>query len=535
MDQPIMLDRPLPSLSPPERSGGLFKVILQGFPTLLVLIVAAGIGWWGHHNGWKLPKFSELKGQVAAKDDWCAEHNVPESICIECDESLLPREKAVGWCKIHGIPECTLCNPQLAQLPKIPTITTADLERARESLAFAERISNTSNCTKHLRRIQFATSYDAEKAGIVVDPVWLAPATEFIATSGEIGYDQTRIAHLSSRTTGTVWKVFKHLGDDVQAGDILALIDSAEVGKAKAELLQAFASLQLKVQTLASLKDSAGAIPEARLREAEAAVREAEIRVGAGCQSLTNLGLTLLQSEVRSLDVDQLQAKLHFLGIPTVIAATLPKTSTSNLLPLVAPLEGRVMSREMVAGEVVDTTRILFHLVDTRHLWLTLDVKGEEASRVAVGQKVRFTPDNGRAELVATLAWRNSQADPKTRTVKVRADLHDPEQKLVSNTFGSGKVILREVKQAVSVPKEAVQWDGCCHVLFVRDKDYLKPESPKLYHVRKVRIGARDEKNAEVIAGVLPGELVVTKGSGLLLTELLRSELGEGCACCHPK
>jgi membrane fusion protein, heavy metal efflux system len=57
----------------------------------------------------------------------------------------------------------------------------------------------------------------------------------------------------------------------------------------------------------------------------------------------------------------------------------------------------------------------------------------------------------------------------------------------------------------------------------------------KVFHVRKVRIGARDSKNTEIVAGLLPGEFVATKGSGLLLTELLRGSLGEGCACCHPK
>jgi cobalt-zinc-cadmium efflux system membrane fusion protein len=118
--------------------------------------------------------------------------------------------------------------------------------------------------------------------------------------------------------------------------------------------------------------------------------------------------------------------------------------------------------------------------------------------------------------------------------VKVRADIADPAGRLVANTFGSGRVILREEEKAVVVPNEAVQWDGCCHVVFVRDKDYLKSEY-KVFHVRKVRVGVRGEKTTEVIAGVLPGELVVTKGSGLMLNELLRGELGDGCACCHPK
>lgn len=537
MEPPVREPEVLLQAVPPNCQRNPVRAALGFFagamPTLLVLAGAGAIAWWGHHSGWTLPKFSELNGEVKEKDDWCSEHNVPESECVECDDSLMPKGKPRGYCRVHGVAECVLDHPELAQLPKTPTVTQADLDRAKRSLDFADRTANNPNCRTHLRRIQFATAAAADKAGIMVEPVWTAPAVEFVTGPGEIGYDQTKVAHLSARSPGSVWKVYKHLGQDVKAGEVLALVDAAEVGKTKAELLQALATLQLKEQTLASIKDSAGAVPVARVREAEAALREAEIRVGAGCQALTNLGLPIKSTEVRSLTADQLQTKLHLLGIPADIAATLGSTATTNLLPLVAPLDGRVMSRDVVAGEVVDATRILFEVVDTRSLWLTLDVKGEDAHRVAVGQLVRFRPDNGRGELTGKIAWRNSQADMKTRTVKVRADISDPEQKLVSNTFGSGKVILREEEKAVSVPNEAVHWEGCCNVVFVRDKDYLKSDY-KVFHVRKVRVGARDDKNTEIAAGLLPGELVVTKGSGLLLTELLRGSLGEGCAC-HSK
>jgi len=547
MSEPVtggaVLEPPSPEAEarpPSPRQRGLIAPavgsIAGTLPTLFVVAVAGTVGWWGHHTGWKLPKFSELNGHVKAKDDWCGEHNVPESICVECDPDLLPRPAFREWCKLHGVPECTLCNPELAQLPKTPVVTAADLDRARRALDFADRPGNNSICRSHHRRIQFATARDADKAGVTVEPVWTAPAVEFVSAPGEIGYDQSRVAHLSARSPGTVRKVFKHLGQDVKAGELLALVDAAEVGKAKAELLQAFAGHQLKAETLASVKQSGGAVSGARLREVEATLVEAEIRLSAGCQSLTNLGLPFNESELRALTADQLKAKLHFLGIPPDVAKSLDaKSATTNLLPLVTPMDGLIVSREMAVGEVVDTTRILFEVVDTRSLWLTLDLKGEDARRVNIGHLVRFKPDNGREELVGKIAWRSSQADTKTRTVKVRANLADPERKQVANTFGSGRVILREEAEVVSVPNEAVHWEGCCHVVFVRDKDYLKGGSPKVFHVRKVRLGAKDGKNTEVIAGVLPGELVVTKGSGLLLTELLRADLGEGCACCHPK
>ena len=89
-------------------------------------------------------------------------------------------------------------------------------------------------------------------------------------------------------------------------------------------------------------------------------------------------------------------------------------------------------------------------------------------------------------------------------------------------------MILREEKQAVVVPNGAVQWEGDCYVVFVRDKDFLKERAPKVFHTRTVRIGVKDDKNTEVIAGVLPGELVAVKGSSALRAELLRGNLGEG-------
>lgn len=548
MNEPVngtvaLLERPAAEARPkapsPRRRGALRTAgsfVAGAVPTALVLALAAAVGWYGHHSNWTLPKFSELTGHVPQKDDWCGEHSVPQSACVECSPDLMPRAKERGWCKLHGVPECTLCDPELAQLPETPLVTAADLDRAKRSLDFAPRPANNKVCRSHHRRIQFTAAAAADKAGVVVEPVWTAPALEYVAAPGEVGYDQTRVAHLSSRAPGSVWRVFKHLGDPVKAGDVLALVDAAEVGKAKAELLQALALLQLKSQTLASIRSSSGAVPEVRVREAEAAAHEVEIRVGAGCQSLTNLGLPLEEAEVRSLPPEQLKAKLHLLGIPAPVTGMLDaKRVTSNLLPLVAPMDGVITSREVVAGEVVDNGRILFELVDPTRLWLTLDAKGEDARKLRVGLPVRFSPDAGGEELTGKLAWVSTQADPRTRTVKARADLADPEGRHRANTFGSGKVILREEANAVSVPNEAVQWEGCCHVVFVRDKDYLKAGSPKVFHVRKVRLGARDEKNTEVVAGVLPGELVVTKASGLLLTELQRADLGEGCACCHPK
>lgn len=534
LERPPQVAADPPASTLPPRRPVAWKVVaavLGGIPAVLTFGVLGGVAYWGYQHDWTLPKFSAVNGEAPkGKEDWCAEHGVPESVCVECDTDLMPKLAAVGWCKPFGVHECPLCHPEVAQTATPPAPTKADFARAERAVAFTDRPENNRKCQMHRRRIQFASKEAADKVGVEVEPVWTAPVTEAVSGNGEVGYDQTRIARLSARLPGSVWKVFKQQGDAVKAGDVLALIDAAEVGKAKAELLQAFAALQLKTQASASIRSSGGAVPEARVREAEAAVRETEIRLDAARQSLFNLGLPVA-GDLQKLTPAQLEAGVRFLSLSAEVVKSFDAgQATTNLLPLVAPMEGVVVSRDVVAGEVVDVTKLLFTVADARRMWVTLDLRPEDAKLVALGQEVRFRPDGG-AETSGKITWVSTEADPKTRTIKLRAAVENPVGRLKANTFGAGRVVLREEKEAVVVPTEAVQWEGCCHVVFVRDKDYLKDGSPKVFHVRTVRPGAKDGKNTEIIAGVVPGELVVTKGSTALRAELLKGNLGEGCTC----
>jgi cobalt-zinc-cadmium efflux system membrane fusion protein len=118
--------------------------------------------------------------------------------------------------------------------------------------------------------------------------------------------------------------------------------------------------------------------------------------------------------------------------------------------------------------------------------------------------------------------------DEKTRTVKVRADISNPDGRLRMGMFATGRIVLREEPAAVAVPTEAVQWDGSCHAVFVRDKHFLDAGGPKVFHTRTIRPGVKDDRYTEIIVGVLPGEVVATKGSGILRASLLKNNLGAG-------
>jgi cobalt-zinc-cadmium efflux system membrane fusion protein len=353
-----------------------------------------------------------------------------------------------------------------------------------------------------------------------------------VAANGEVTYDQTRVARLSSRVQGPVWRVDKVVGQAVKKGDVLALVDAAEVGQARGELLQALGKASFHDQNVERLRAGyqRGAVPDALFRQAESARQEARVRLLAAEQALANLGLVVRADDLKGLAPEALRLRVRTLGLPADVAKIVldSKEASANLVPLLAPLDGTVVAREVVAGEVVDNARVLFVVADTRRMWLTLHVRVEDARRVALGQPVRFRPDGGGPEAAGQVAWVSTGVDPKTRTVKVRADLDNAGGKMRDSLFGSGRVILRHEEHAVVVPSEAVQWEGDCHVVFVRDKDYLAEGAPKVFHTRTVRPGARDGGNTEIIAGVLPGEVVVTRGSSVLRSELLKNNLGEG-------
>lgn len=504
--------------------------VLRRVPAFLVLIALGALAYWGHHSGWQLPRFSVLMGRsAAAKDDWCAEHAVPESECVECNPDLMPRGKEFGWCPKHGITECPFEHPEIAELKQMPTVSAADLTRAEKALALLPRPGNNSKCKLHHRRIQFASAEAALKAGVKIKFVERAPMIEFLSANGEITYDQTLVAHLSSRVPGTIWRMEKKVGDAVKAGEVIALIESQEVGRAKAEYLQAVVQLRLKNGIHENLKQAGSAIAQQRILDAASAVSEARIRLLGTRQALVNLGLPLDPDALKDLPEQQLAERVQFLGLPDELRRSLdPRTTTANLLPIKSPLDGVVAEREVVAGEVVDTTKLLLTVADVRRMWLTLNPRLEDARRMAVGQTVRFREDGGGAEVTGTIAWMSTAVDEKTRTVKVRAELANADGRLRANSYGTGRVVLREEKDTLVVPNEAVHWEGDCHVVFVRDRNFLTPGAPKVFHVRKVRPGARNEERTEILAGVLPGEVVAAEGSGVLRTELLRGNLGEG-------
>ncbi|MFM9963640.1 MAG: efflux RND transporter periplasmic adaptor subunit [Planctomycetaceae bacterium] len=533
--------------SPPSRrsfAGRFIALAGQAVPGAIALVAVSGLVFAGQKTHWRIPKFSELRGHaIVEKDDWCEAHNVPDSECVECHKECLPSAKEKGWCKFHGVHECPVCNPAIAQIPNAANVAAEEKSHSEDSLNFTPRPENNSLCKLQQRRIQFTSAEIIERLGIEVTPAKHAAISESVLANGEIGFDPTRAARLSSRVSGTLFRVEKQVGDKVKRGEVLALVDAADVGKAKAELQQSIVNLDLKTQTLANLKSSTGVVAGKSVQEAEGAVAEAHVRMLAARQALVNLGLPLPKVDDLRSEPEELARQLQFLGLTDELVEAVAKTSSSsNLLPVRAPFDGEVTERSSSPGEVVASNKVLFIVADTRVMWLTLNVRIEDADRIQPGQSVQFQHDGHNEWDNGTVAWVSPSVDEATRTVPVRVKLPNTSGRHHARSFGSARIVLRQEENAVVVPQNAVHWEGDCYVVFVRDKNF-ETSKYKVFHVRKIRPGATEssdagrgtrgepiqsEPNIEIAAGLLPGELVASTNSGILRSELLKNNLGAG-------
>ena len=372
------------------------------------------------------------------------------------------------------------------------------------------------------------------RAQLVIERATQSQLDEFVAAHGVTTYNQNKVASLSARVPGMVWRVEKEVGQVVRKGDVLAVLDSSEVGKAKAEFLQSVVNLHLKTMNLGRLKSVSDVVSERQLREAEADAREAKLRLFNAEQVLINLGMPIrpLPDETD----ESVAERIHFLGLPAELTAGLdPKTTTANLIPIIAPFDGVVIDRQIVPGEVVEPSQPQFMLADVSQMWVEFHIPFEAANQLRPGQTVQFEPEGVFQELHCQLDWIGTELDDKTRTILARAVVENPVltpgekgrdgvRSLRAKIFGTARIRVRESGVATVVPKAAVQFDGKRHFVF------MPVTEPDTFEVVPIKTGINQGDQIEVIEGVRPGDLVVVQGSRLLKSELLRISLARNDA-----
>jgi cobalt-zinc-cadmium efflux system membrane fusion protein len=443
-----------------ERLRKLSLGFLGQLPTVLTLALLGGVAWWGYVWDWKVPTLPELMDPTAAR--FRREH--------ENEEKDQPAAQA-----------------REDELPSIKL-------RSQEAM---------------------------EEAGIQTKPVEEKWMDEYVTAHGHIDFNQDHYAHLSTRASGTAWRVFKQAGDYVKKGDVLALIASPELAQLKFDLQQTLLTVKKLEAYYRRLERAGEGTPKKDREQAEFALREARVALSKTQQSLQNLGLHVSLDELAPLNDQQTAVRLRTLGIPDSLSPLLDlhAVTGNNLLPMYAPFDGMVIKRDIVIGEMVTPATPQFHLADLRRLWICLHVRLEDVARLKEGQDIAFHLDGPNEEVPPTkISWISAEVDEKTRTVAVRAEVDNPQGRLRPNTFGDARILVGRQKRLI-VPKEALQFDGTSHVVFVRG------QSPTEFQPRRVQLDPRYKDVAVVLSGLKAGQEIAVSGSHVLLSEMLKERI----------
>ncbi len=451
----------------------------------------------------------------------CSEHGVPEALCYQCNPALIPAFKATGdWCGGHDRPEsqCYICNPELAPEKKeesgptessdasAPAAAPFDSTSEYEDLPRSRKPPSVSCSTQDLV-VRFETPDIARDAGLEFARVERRPITKTVECNAVVAYDGNRYARLSSQVPGVIADIHRDLGDRVERGDALVTVTSAVLGAAKAAYLQSASAVYQweKNHSRESNLLGRGVSTERDVLEAEGRLAESRIALSKTRQELLSLGLSERQ-------VDE-------------VART---GDTSARYTLTASFSGVVVGRDAVVGEVVEPSKTLYSIADVSGMWALLDVYESEVREVRERQAVVLRVDELPGEAFAgEITWVSTQMDPHTRTLRARVLLDNSDGALRANMFAKAIVSVHDRHEALVVPETAVQWEGCCNVVFVK-------KSEMLYEPRKVHLGSAAGRFYEVLSGLKTGEEVVTQGSFLLKTEILKGSIGAGCCEVDP-
>ncbi len=330
---------------------------------------------------------------------------------------------------------------------------------------------------------------------------------------GVLTVNQNRTAHISSYVQGKVVSPTADLGDRIGKGQALVTINSPEFAEAQADFLRARANYLLgqKEYERAKMLWAEKAIEEKEYLRREAEQEKLSTEYGALGSALHSYGITHEQIDELVAKCAEIQNKEYACEI------------ADPNLPILSPLSGTVIFRDVVTGEHVAPDKILYTVSDLRVLWAILDAYEEDLPLTRKNSQVTITtsifPD---LEFPGRITYISDLIDDRLRTVKIRVEVDNKQGFLKPNMYIQGRIENRMEKATViAVPEDAIQnLEGEKVVFILEDSD--------TFAVRHVSLGNKVGKNRIVTQGLSKGDRIVLQGAFYLKTELSKAKFGRG-------
>jgi membrane fusion protein, heavy metal efflux system len=345
-----------------------------------------------------------------------------------------------------------------------------------------------------------------KKWGLATGPVTRIAVTGAVTLPGVIALNQQRTAQITSPLEGRVTSVGTDLGDQVRRGQALVVLQSPALAQAQSTFLQAAARRNVARRELDRAREL---MKDDAIQQKEVQRRQAEFEAAT-----TDYGLAESQLHSLGWDHPELDALLQKAGRT---AADLSDV-VDPMLTIRAPMDGRILTRDVVAGEHVHPDKLLFTVSDLSTVWALLDARERDLPGLSVGSHVDVTSEvYGARRFPGTLTRIGDVVDEKLRTIRLRVDLPNPGLLLKPNMFVQGALEARGgTHEVLAVPEDAILTIEGEPAVFV-----VTPGGG--FAMKVVAVGERVGPNRAIAGGLDGRETVVVAGAFNLKAELLKS------------
>jgi len=355
-------------------------------------------------------------------------------------------------------------------------------------------------------------------AGLADQPAERRAIAETIQTTGVVGPDETRVAHIRPLADGRATRVVVRVGDRVGASQTLLVYDSITAGELISEYRVAVAWLERATAEAdvarRSLERADNLVDIGAVARGERDRRAAEHQRAIAEMKSARAGVTNLEQKLLRLGVSQED-------LASVRSGGEVNAASSSVVS--APFGGVVIEVNASPGEVITPERELFVVADLSRVWIQGDVYQKDIAKIRVGQNALVTVDAYPGEtFTGRVTYVSDVLDPDTRTAKVRCEVPNRDGRLKVQMFATLALPVSMPRDMLLIPSRAVQEIDGVPTVFVR-------VDAEKFETRAVRVGAAIADSVEVIDGLKPGERVVTEGALMLKSQLkLRVEAEEG-------
>lgn len=341
---------------------------------------------------------------------------------------------------------------------------------------------------------------EIRRFGIVVEKVTGHQLKTLTSARGEITLNRDRMAHIVPRASGIVQEIRSSLGDFVEKGEVMAILESRELADAKTAYLTATKHLNLAKSVFQR---------EEKLWRRKVSSEEDYLTAERDYAETT---ITLQSCEQR----------LSILGLNEEDLKKLPSEPATELTRFAvrSPFSGRVIKKNIILGEVISDALEIFVVADLKTVWIDLDIYLRDADKIRKGQKVTITVASQTQPLESVIDYVAPLVDEKTRTTLARIVLNNDNETLRPGSFVTAEIVTNKIEAGVVVAKDVLQSVGGRTCVFIQDDHGFEP--------RPVTLGRTNEKEVEIIAGLDPGEMIVAK-NGFRLKAALETGVGSGC------